>query len=260
MAKVSLKKRSETLKVSLKKAGLGDRLMLRVASALDISGSMQSLYRSGVMSEFVGKLLPFGVLFDDNEEIDMWAFDHGFRELPPATADVYADYVGNCMGGISISGGTAYAPVMNDIYGSYFGKVSRNEVSHSQEVRPKGGFFGKLLGKTETVTVSTTQTIYEDPENMMPAMVLFQTDGENTDDSTVRSLLSRNINTPVFWFMVGVGNSSFRSLKGLAKDFPNVDFISVESLDLPDEQLYDELLKGKFKDWCDAHNVQSVAK
>jgi len=260
MSKVSLKKRSETLKVSLKKAGLGDRLMLRVAAALDISGSMNSYYRNGVMSEFVGKLLPFGIQFDDNEEIDMWAFDHGFRELPSATAAVYDDYVGNCMRGISISGGTAYAPVMDDIYNSYFGKTRRDNVVHTQEERAKGGFFGKLLGKKETVTVSTTHTTYEDPENMMPAMVLFQTDGENSDDGYVRSLLSRHINTPVFWFMVGVGDSSFRSLRGLANDFPNVDFIPVESLDMSDEKLYDELLKGKFKSWCDAHNVQSVSK
>lgn len=256
--KVSLKKRQDTLKVSLAKAKIPERMILRVAGALDISGSMSSLYRSGVVSEFVGKLLPFGMLFDDNAQIDMWAFDHGFRELPPATADVYDDYVGNCMSGVSISGGTAYAPVMQDIYDTYFGKTAKRTTVTTTEERPASGFFAKMFGKTEVVEVETTHTSYEDPEDMTPAMVLFQTDGENGDDQAVRNILSRHKDTPVYWFMVGVGNSSFRSLKALAKDFPNVDFISVDDLALTDGDLYDKLLSKEFGEWVKKMGVANA--
>jgi len=256
--KISLAKREETLKISLKKAGLQERMTLRVAAALDISGSMNSLYRSGVVSDFVGKLLPFGMLFDDNAEVDMWAFDHGYRELPPATADVYDDYVGNCMRGISISGGTAYAPVMQDIYESYFGKVESKETQKTTEVVERKGFFNRLFGKTDTVEVTRTVSTYAPSENQMPAMVFFQTDGENSDDYAVRSLLSQNINTPVYWFMVGVGSSNFRSLKALAKDFPNVDFISVEDLALTDADLYDKLLSKEFGEWVKKMGVSNA--
>ncbi|MCC5409624.1 VWA domain-containing protein, partial [Escherichia coli] len=71
--KISLKKRQENLAFSLKKnKNLNEgKIVLRVACALDISGSMHGLYSSGVVSDFVGKLLPFGMLFDDNEQIDM---------------------------------------------------------------------------------------------------------------------------------------------------------------------------------------------
>ena len=72
--KISLKKRQETLTVSLRKKKIND-VVLRVGSALDISGSMCELYRDGTVSDFVGKLLPFGMKFDDNAQIDMWAFN-----------------------------------------------------------------------------------------------------------------------------------------------------------------------------------------
>lgn len=249
MTKISLAKREETLKISLKKAGLEQKITLRVAAALDISGSMQGLYRSGVVSDFVGKLLPFGMIFDDNAEVDMWAFDHGYRELPSATAEVYDDYVGKCMRGISISGGTDYAPVMQDIYNTYFGPQQKHTTKTSKQVQEPTGFFGKLFGKTKEVTVTQIVTESVPPENTMPAMVFFQTDGENSDDGAVRRLLSENANTPVYWFMVGVGNANFRGLKALAKDFPNVDFISVEDLALTDSELYDKLLSKEFGEW-----------
>lgn len=256
--KVSLAKRKETLKVSLAKASIPERMILRVAGALDISGSMRGLYQSGVVSEFVGKLLPFGMQFDDNAQIDMWAFDHGFRELPPAVESVYDDYVGNCMQGVSISGGTAYAPVMQDIYETYFGKTRKENRVTTTEERPASGFFSKLLGKKEVVEVETTHTTYEDPEDMTPAMVFFQTDGENGDDQAVRNLLSRHKDTPVYWFMVGVGNSGFRSLRALANDFPNVDFISIDDLSLTDAALYEKLLSKEFGEWVKKMGVANV--
>ncbi|WLW41378.1 hypothetical protein LJIJOHLM_00086 [Escherichia phage KKP 3954] len=125
--KISLKKRQENLAFSLKKnKNLNEgKIVLRVACALDISGSMHGLYTRGVVSDFVGKLLPFGMLFDDNEQIDMWAFNTSSQELTPATADVYDDYVGKCMRNVRIGGGTNYAPVMADIYDEYFGTVTK---------------------------------------------------------------------------------------------------------------------------------------
>lgn len=260
MSKVSLKKRQETLKVSLKKKSIDldkKKLVLRVACALDISGSMSNLYSRGVVSEFVGKLLPFGMVFDDNAQIDMWAFNNDSRELPPAVESVYDDYVGNCMGNVRICGGTSYAPAMEDIYAEYFGNnVKMKTVTEEievQEERPVGGFFAKLTGKTETVTVKKTvsKQVVDDKQvaDTTPAMVFFQTDGENNDKSAVRALLTKHRNTPVYWFMVGVGNESFSFLKELARDFDNVDFIGVKDLDLSDEDLYDKLLSEEFGEW-----------
>lgn len=254
--KISLKKRQETLTISLKKKSIPQDIVLRVASALDISGSMQSLYRNGVVSDFVGKLLPFGMRFDDNQQIDMWAFNNYSSELPPATADVYDDYVGKCMRNVSINGGTSYAPVIQSIYNEYFDSVPMKTVTREievQEQRPVSGFFAKLTGKTETVTVKKTITeqVPDDKVSVdtTPAMVFFQTDGENNDEGAVRSVLEQNKGKPVYWFMVGVGNAGFRFLKELARDYDNVGFIGIDDLSLSDEDLYDKLLSKEFGEW-----------
>lgn len=255
--KISLVKRQEKLVISLKKKKIA-QITLRVASALDISGSMQSLYRNGTVSDFVGKLLPFGMQFDDNQQIDMWAFNNYSSELPPATAAVYDDYVGKCMRNVSINGGTSYAPVIQAIYDEYFGGVPMKTVTREievQEQRPVSGFFAKLTGKTETVTVKKTVT-EQVPDTSVsvdttPAMVFFQTDGENNDESAVRTVLDRNKGKPIYWFMVGVGNARFSFLKALADEYDNVAFIGIDDLDLSDEALYDKLLSEEFGQWVE---------
>lgn len=255
--KISLVKRQETLVVSLKKKKIA-QIVLRVASALDISGSMTGLYRNGTVSDFVGKLLPFGMQFDDNQQIDMWAFNNYSQELPPATADVYDDYVGKCMRSVSISGGTSYAPVMQAIYDEYFGgvpmKTITREVVEYEEVAAKG-FVAKLTGKKEIVEVVRTIT-EQVPDtsatvDTTPAMVFFQTDGENNDPSAVRAVLERNKGKPIYWFMVGVGNERFGFLKDLARDYDNVDFIGINDLSLSDADLYDKLLSQEFGQWVE---------
>lgn len=255
--KISLVKRQEKLVISLKKKKIA-QITLRVASALDISGSMQSLYRNGTVSDFVGKLLPFGMQFDDNQQIDMWAFDNYSSVLPPATADVYDDYVGKCMRGVSINGGTSYAPVIQAIYDEYFGGIPMKTIAREievQEERPVSGFFAKLTGKTEIVTVKKTVS-EQVPDTSVkvdstPAMVFFQTDGENNDEAAVRSVLNRNKGKPIYWFMVGVGNARFSFLKALADEYDNIAFIGIDDLNLSDEELYEKLLSDEFGQWVE---------
>lgn len=254
--KISLEKRQATLKLSLEKASVEDKIKLRVGAALDISGSMNGLYRNGDVSDFVGKLIPFGLTFDDNGELDMWAFDHGSQELPVATAKVYDDYVGKCMSGISISGGTAYAPVMQDIYNEYFGNTHRStKTVMKEEERPSGGFLGKLFGKKEVVQVPTKVVEFAPNTTGLPAVVFFLTDGENSDVRATRQLLEQNRDTPVYWFMVGLGRSRFDFLRDIADEYPNVDFISIDDLKLSDEALYSKLLAGEFGQWANKHGV-----
>lgn len=253
--KISLKKRQETLTISLKKnKNLNDgKIVLRVACALDISGSMNSLYRSGVVSDFVGKLLPFGMMFDDNQQIDMWAFNTGVQEISPATADVYDDYVGKCMNRVRIGGGTNYAPAMREIYNEYFGSTTKY-VTTTQTVQKevkKSGFFNRLLGKTETVSVEQEKAVAVavPGADVTPGVVFFQTDGENGDPGEARRLLEANKDKPIYWFMVGVGSENFRFLKELADQYDNVGFIGIKDLSLTDAQLYDKLLSEEFGEW-----------
>ena len=67
---VSLAKQA---RVTLKKAGMNEHIA-RVVMVLDISGSMDHLFRNGTVAAIVKKALAVGYLLDDNGEIDIILF------------------------------------------------------------------------------------------------------------------------------------------------------------------------------------------
>lgn len=248
MPKLNLQKQTENLKLSLKKKNvvIGDT-KLRVGMALDISGSMQQNYRNGEVSDFVGKLLPFGCIFDDNSEIDSWAFNHDYQELPSATPSNYDDYVGIGMKGLNINGGTNYAPVMSNILNFYFGYDEKETVSYEKA----SGILG-LFGKKNKLVSKQVEAV---TESSLPAIVFFVTDGECADYQHTEWVLASNEDKPVYWVGVGVGNSRFTSLENFKNKFDNFDLITVESLSLDDEDLYDKILSGGLKDFIEKHKI-----
>lgn len=248
MPKLNLQKQTENLKLSLKKKNvvIGDT-KLRVGMALDISGSMQQNYRNGEVSEFVGKLLPFGCIFDDNSEIDTWAFNSYSQELPPATPNNYSDYVHFAMKDVDINGGTSYAPVIGDILEFYFGYSEKEFVSYEKA----SGLLG-LFGKKHKVVSKQVEAI---TKSNLPAIVFFVTDGECSDYQQTERMLAENESQPVYWVGVGIGNSRFTSLENFKNKFDNFDLITVESLSLDDEDLYDKILSGGLKDFIEKHKA-----
>lgn len=226
MEKISLAKRSESVKISLKKAGVTrEKVCLRVACALDISGSMDYNFRSGKVTELVDRLLPVADQFDDNSEIDMWLFNTGSKEAPAATPANYGGYVGKAVPANVCNDGTNYAPVIKDIHHHYFG------------VEEKKGFFG-FGGKSKPVTDSD-----------IPALVFFVTDGANGDVNEAKRLMESIKNEPVYWMMVGLGNERFTFLKEMADKYDNVGFITFNSLDMSDDQLYSSIINGELAEW-----------
>lgn len=239
--KVSLKKRSEAVKVSLKKSGVvKEKIILRVAAALDRSGSMGGNFISGKVSELVDRLLPVADQFDDNGEIDMWAFNTESVELPPATPANYGGYVEKELRGLQIQGGTSYSPVIEDIAHHYFGE------EESTVTQKASGFFGKLFGKSTQTTETRPVT-----ESDIPALVFFITDGANGDEGRTRQTMQRLKDEKVYWMMVGIGSdaSEFRFIQSLAQEYENVGFIHFKSLDLTDEQIYDSIINGELATW-----------
>lgn len=224
--KISLQKRSESVKISLKKAGVvREKVCLRVACALDISGSMDSNFRSGRVTELVDRLLPVADQFDDNGEIDMWLFNTSSKEAPAATPANYGGYVGNAVKANVCGGGTNYAPVIKDIHHHYFG------------VEQKRGFLG-FGSKSKPVTDSD-----------IPALVFFITDGANGDVSEAARLMESIKDEPVYWMMVGLGYERFDFLRTMADKYDNVGFITFNSLDMSDEQMYDSIINGELAEW-----------
>ena len=121
--KVTLEKATAGLDrhiVSLKKERGVDlsKHRARVVVVIDRSGSMSGLYNNGSVQTTLTRLLPLGLRFDDNGEVEVYAFSDGFNKLKPMTKDNFDDYVERKMRKLPY-GGTNYAPVLKQVLKDY---------------------------------------------------------------------------------------------------------------------------------------------
>lgn len=233
MAMIDLEKRAEKVRIVLEKRAIKSVPPTRVGLALDISGSTHELYMSGVIQEVVNRLQAVAMRFDDNQELDMWSFANAFNRLEsarPADCDGYVEKHILRNSAVTKWQGTSYGPVMADILNFYF----------SAQVRKSGGLFG-MFGKTEKVA----------PVNAdVPAMCLFVTDGANDDRRQAAEILRRSQDKAIYWQLVGVGPArEFGFLNEMADELPNVGFVNLNSLNISDDQLYEQLLNDELCDW-----------
>ena len=228
-SKVRLEKRtkevSEVVKVNLTKHNLSPDTKARVAFVIDISGSMMSAYKKGDVQEIVEKIFPIAINFDDNEEMDVWIFEDGFRRMPAMNKANYYGYVQreildkNCQ-----FGGTSYAPVLNDIAKYY---------------------------------------LEEHPEPS-PVYVIFITDGDNFDKTETTKVVKELSNYPIFLQFVGVGGAGFNYLEQLddmgGRYVDNADFFEADFNDFSTENnLYQKLLQ-EYPSWLANEKVKDMIK
>lgn len=227
---ISLEKRQQKVGIVLEKRGVLKPPVMRVGFALDVSGSMSTLFRKGVIAETFNCLLAVASRFDDNGELDVWAFDAGKHELPGAsTGDYEGDYVARHL--LPLVGGmTNYAPVMDAVVDHYY---------RGETVRT-GGFLG-LFGKTEHKAAQDTH---------IPALCLLITDGANADHEQTLRVLDSAAQYPIYWQCIGVGNPrEFGFLQDAAERMPNVGFINMNSLSVEDDVLFEALLSPELCEW-----------
>ncbi len=238
MSGIQLEKRVQTVGIVLAKRGLTAIDPLRVGVALDVSGSARSMFLNGTIQETIDRLLAVAVKFDDNQELDVWVFDTDSFELPALTEKEYGSYVGKNILHSPVNdkiwGGTYYAPVLKDMIDEY---------NQTSVVNKTKGFFGKLFGKQSEQTA----------EKFQPAMVLFITDGENSDQvKTMKVLEDAAAQNSVYFQMIGVGSWPFTFLQQAADKLPNVGFVNLSTLNMTDEALYEQLVTQEFVEWVKA--------
>lgn len=220
-AKLSLEKSVLSLDKTLisleKKSGFsfnGHRA--KVAVAMDYSGSMRNLYKSGEIQKVLTRLMPIALKFDDNGELDVWLFDDSYRRMESMTLNNFATYVKDEIMSKNLHmGGTNYAPVLNDMLKKYF--------------------------KEDILTAS------------IPTFVIFITDGANFDKKDTDSAIIDSSYKNIFVQFVGIGDSSFPYLEKLddlaGRPVDNTGFIKVSDLSrIPDESLFEKLLE-QYPDW-----------
>ncbi|KVW39254.1 VWA domain-containing protein [Burkholderia ubonensis] len=247
---ITLEKRAAKVAIVLEKRQILKPPVVRVGAALDISGSAKALYKSGVIQETHDRILGIALKFDDNGEVDTWTFTEGFDRLPTATPDNYGAYITDFVlnGDIDKWGGTQYAPVMHDIVDFFF---RAPEPERKREA--KRGFLSRLFGGADDAPAPPSAPV--SANGHLPAWVLFVTDGQNpkNDRKRVRQLLAESQHYPLYWSLVGVGDpSEFGFLEEVADELPNVGFLHLESLDVSDEQIYEQLITQEFCDWVRA--------
>lgn len=245
MSGIDLKKSVEQVGIVLTKRNILTPPTARVGVALDVSGSAEWMYKpGGIIQQTLNRLVAIGLTFDDNGELDVWAFSNNFKHLDTLDEHNYNDYVTNVVrkNQSGFWGGTYYAPIWQDVVNFYGGAAVPQPAQSS-----KPGFFAKLFGAKEVAPVEVSVQPTEDP-----AVLFFITDGANSDRQQARKVITdaqRTVN-PIYFVMVGVGDpTEFGFLEELADDLPNVGYINLSDLDISESELYDGLIGQELCTW-----------
>jgi hypothetical protein len=219
-------------------------LTSKVVVVLDHSGSIMDLYEDGTVQETLTRLVPLGLTFDDNGEIDVYLFQNDYKNFEGMNVNNYENYVRDVINRSGYSyGGTEYAPVLNAII---------NGGKHQAVVKDKKrGLFGLKF------TTSRVETVKDDPivDDVCPTFILFITDGDNAreDRSKTDELLRQASDKNVFIQFIGIGDRKFEYLRklddldGRVRD--NTGFTQMSSLrSASDDELYTEVLE-EFSHW-----------
>lgn len=200
----------------------------QVILCMDFSGSMDHLYRGGQVQELAERLLPLGLAFDDNGEVDFYLFHDGVIKIPETLKrSNYQGYINSKILGKYSMGGTNYAPIINTIVEDYAGTAKRQ------------GLFGKK--------------VQEEKKFSLPVYVIFITDGANGDRSAAEEAIKNASRFGIFFQFVGIGGAQFPFLEKLdtlsGRVLDNANFFKVDDLSRKsDEDLY-QLLLTEFPGW-----------
>lgn len=226
----------------VKRSGL-EGVKAQVDLVIDVSGSMESNYRSGAVQETSDRILALAMEFDINKEIDVFAFDNQSRFVGSVGEDNFYGFVAKKVAPL-VGGGTSYAPAMKAVleHHGFYSTVTKT--------KEKKGFFGGIFGSKEVTKSTTTETF--DPAKE-PVLVIFVTDGDNFDKAEAEQVIRESSKHGVFWKFVGIGREHFSFLKKLdmmeGRVVDNANFQEINDIaGISEKVLYEQLLE-EFPDW-----------
>jgi len=234
--------------LNLKKNAGIEHQKAQVVLALDFSGSMDSLYKNGAVQQLLERILPLGLAFDDNNEIDLYLFHDGVIKMPKTvTRHNLQGFVKDTILGKYAMGGTRFAPVLSKIVRDFGGNP--DNIGPSKTVK-KESIFSSLFGKKkeEVITESVVAKKFD-----LPVYVIFITDGENGDHMESELVIKAASKYGIFFQFIGIGTQTFTFLRHLdtmtGRLVDNANFFTVKDLSSKtDQELYDLLLK-EFPHW-----------
>lgn len=239
--------------VSLEKNNLA-KVKAKTAFVLDASGSMTGQYTNGQVQETVYRMFPLGVHFDNDEELETWAFALHSKKLNNVTFDNYEKYVSNEDGG--------WRSWMSQLNASYNNEpaVILDVIKHFTGLTPaapkveKTGFFGSKTIQTEEFAPKIS--------DKTPIFVLFISDGGVDKNAEIEHLIKWSSTLPIFWQFIGIGGHNYGALEKI-DDMPgryldNADFFAIDDLkELTEAQLYDRMMT-EFPKWLEAAHAKGL--
>jgi len=229
LSKLDLRKQKVGL--ILEKKGVG-RLRANIAAIMDRSGSMDALYRRGVVQDTFERIVPIAMRLAPTEKVDTWFFASEFRKTPdcvPANLDGYVE---------------RYAP-------SYGGLFRRGD--------------GIGFGNNETPCIRDVLDHFtKRMSTELPTLVLFFHDGGVTDSTGISRALKDASRLPLFWQFLGLGRGNFGILEQLdtmpGREVDNCNFFKVPDITtVTDDELYERLL-GEFPLWITAARAKGILR
>lgn len=250
MSKFVLEKAVEKTRFVLEKKQVKN-IKAHIVIDLDVSGSTQDMYNQGLFQKAFQQVLPIGILFDDNQEVDTFTFnndDNYDHIVPNATKDNYSDYISKYIlknNAIKKWGGTNYAPVL---------RANIDEFKFEREVKTTTKRFFGLFNSTknENKLNSTSESGY-------PVIVFFFTDGENSDKPEALNLIKNceDNNLNIYFQFIGIGGTcNFPFLAMLANQFTNTGFVNIIELEkaVDDDSFTNLLLNDKLCNYLKQKN------
>lgn len=224
MVQTPIDLRKKLVQLTLEKKKL-THVVAKVGIVLDITGSMQALYKNGTVQEVVERILAVASKFDDNGTLDVWVYDTHFSRLPSVTERDFGDYVQN--------------------------KILNNHEIHK---------FGRNNEPPVMEDVIRKYTVEED--DGIPVFIIFINDGGVV--KPIKKVITAASVQPIFWQFVGIGQSDFEVLKQLdtmeGRVVDNANFIHLDDIAaVSDEQLYDQLL-NEFPSWLRAAKENRIIR
>ncbi|QHT55672.1 stress protein [Cellulomonas sp. H30R-01] len=209
--------RKKLVTVSLEKKGAAG-LRARVIGVLDVSGSTAGLYRRGVFTRAVERIMPVAAALDDDAEMQMFLMGaRGVRVDDLQVGDL----------------------------------PQWLERWTSRRPAEAGGVNNERAVIDEVLRYVATQ-----PADV-PTLVLFFHDGGVTDNRGTEAAIRAAVPSPVFWQFIGLGRSNYGILARLddlqGRTVDNTGFFALDDIDaVPDSALYDRLVH-EFPDWVRAY-------
>lgn len=250
---IDLQKSAQTLRVTLAKAGVADLPTADFAFLLDVSGSFDDEHREGITDTLLERLVPWGMVFDPDEKLDVFTFSNGRANAHYAGVVTPANCEGYVRKNIirkvpGYNGGTDYSHVIEKALAHFGWKPDDKE----EPKRKRPG----LVNPNPQEHIDREFVCVEAYVRRL-SIVALVTDGSNDDQAKTEQVLkdSQKRHDGVFFILLGVSNQTarFPFLDKLAKQFDNVHFVPVDHVrtwvQQDDATLNKALIAQKLIEW-----------